>query len=251
MLPLLALHCGDYPFWCSASSSCLLGWKWGQCRLAKSVAACHLCVSRLCLLFFFFFLNLFHLLRCLSSVPLTEQLLEFMHQLPAFANMTMSVRRELCAVMVFAVVERAGTIVLNDGEEVCDGVYSWTHKPPLVTRLAFNSVSGNLCVSLWEPKPFTPVDLFFFYLMFFFCSIKPERQTTLITRPLGNKSRHYLFSLSLVKTPHEIQWRQFAWLLLWCSQTIKSRLCLEGRITLVNVWSERIPGSLSVSLLSV
>uniref|UniRef100_H0V3A7 Rap guanine nucleotide exchange factor 2 n=1 Tax=Cavia porcellus TaxID=10141 RepID=H0V3A7_CAVPO len=47
-----------------------------------------------------------------------EQLLEFMHQLPAFANMTMSVRRELCAVMVFAVVERARTIVLNDGEEV-------------------------------------------------------------------------------------------------------------------------------------
>lgn len=47
-----------------------------------------------------------------------EQLLEFMHQLPAFANMTMSVRRELCAVMVFAVVERAGTVVLNDGEEV-------------------------------------------------------------------------------------------------------------------------------------
>lgn len=37
--------------------------------------------------------------------------------------MTMSVRRELCAVMVFAVVERAGTIVLNDGEEVCDGLY--------------------------------------------------------------------------------------------------------------------------------
>lgn len=43
-----------------------------------------------------------------------------MHQLPAFANMTMSVRRELCAVMVFAVVERAGTIVLNDGEEVSE-----------------------------------------------------------------------------------------------------------------------------------
>lgn len=37
--------------------------------------------------------------------------------------MTMSVRRELCAVMVFAVVERAGTIVLNDGEEVCKSVY--------------------------------------------------------------------------------------------------------------------------------
>lgn len=47
-----------------------------------------------------------------------------MHQLPAFANMTMSVRRELCAVMVFAVVERAGTIVLNDGEEVSTIVFN-------------------------------------------------------------------------------------------------------------------------------
>ncbi|CAB1456373.1 unnamed protein product [Pleuronectes platessa] len=51
---------------------------------------------------------------CLEKDPMDrtdddiEQLLEFMHQLPAFANMTMSVRRELCAVMVFAVVERAG-----------------------------------------------------------------------------------------------------------------------------------------------
>ncbi len=58
-------------------------------------------------------------LTLLVSHPVSsEQLLEFMHQLPAFANMTMSVRRELCAVMVFAVVERAGTVVLNDGEEV-------------------------------------------------------------------------------------------------------------------------------------
>uniref|UniRef100_A0A8C7ZS06 Rap guanine nucleotide exchange factor 2b n=1 Tax=Oryzias sinensis TaxID=183150 RepID=A0A8C7ZS06_9TELE len=63
---------------------------------------------------------------CLEKDPIDrtdddiEQLLEFMHQLPAFANMTMSVRKQLCAVMVFAVVERAGTIVLNDGEEfVC------------------------------------------------------------------------------------------------------------------------------------
>uniref|UniRef100_A0A673LR20 Rap guanine nucleotide exchange factor 2 n=1 Tax=Sinocyclocheilus rhinocerous TaxID=307959 RepID=A0A673LR20_9TELE len=61
---------------------------------------------------------------CLEKDPMDrtdddiEQLLEFMHQLPAFANMTMSVRRELCAVMVFAVVERAGTVVLNDGEEL-------------------------------------------------------------------------------------------------------------------------------------
>ncbi|XP_012922454.1 rap guanine nucleotide exchange factor 2 isoform X3 [Heterocephalus glaber] len=61
---------------------------------------------------------------CLEKDPVDrtdddiEQLLEFMHQLPAFANMTMSVRRELCAVMVFAVVERAGTTVLNGGEEL-------------------------------------------------------------------------------------------------------------------------------------
>lgn len=41
-----------------------------------------------------------------------------MHQLPAFANMTMSVRRELCSVMIFEVVEQAGAIILEDGQEV-------------------------------------------------------------------------------------------------------------------------------------
>lgn len=41
-----------------------------------------------------------------------------MHQLPAFANMTMSVRRELCSVMVFEVVEQAGTVILHDKQEV-------------------------------------------------------------------------------------------------------------------------------------
>ncbi|XP_068186686.1 rap guanine nucleotide exchange factor 6-like isoform X2 [Antennarius striatus] len=47
-----------------------------------------------------------------------EQLLEFMHQLPAFANMTMSVRRELCSVMVFEVVEQAATVVLHNRQEL-------------------------------------------------------------------------------------------------------------------------------------
>ncbi|KAL2095138.1 hypothetical protein ACEWY4_009857 [Coilia grayii] len=47
-----------------------------------------------------------------------EQLLEFMHQLPAFANMTMSVRRELCTVMVFEVVEQAATVILQDKQEL-------------------------------------------------------------------------------------------------------------------------------------
>lgn len=68
-----------------------------------------------------------------------------MHQLPAFANMTMSVRRELCAVMVFAVVERAGTIVLNDGEEV-SGCFD---------HLQSAGVSGTQtkpcsCLALWN-----------------------------------------------------------------------------------------------------
>ena len=47
-----------------------------------------------------------------------EILLEFTQHLRAFANMTLSVRRALCRVMVFAVVEKAGTIVMNDGEEL-------------------------------------------------------------------------------------------------------------------------------------
>lgn len=62
--------------------------------------------------------------ECLEKEPADktdddiEQLLEFMHQLPAFANMTMSVRRELCSVMVFEVVEQAGATILEDGQEL-------------------------------------------------------------------------------------------------------------------------------------
>ncbi|CAG0881920.1 unnamed protein product [Cyprideis torosa] len=47
-----------------------------------------------------------------------EILLDFTQQLRAFSNMTLAVRRALCSVMVFAVVERAGTVVMNDGEEL-------------------------------------------------------------------------------------------------------------------------------------
>ena len=36
----------------------------------------------------------------------------------AFANMTLATRRALCAVMVFAVVQKENTIVMNDGEEL-------------------------------------------------------------------------------------------------------------------------------------
>ncbi|XP_049283281.1 rap guanine nucleotide exchange factor 2 isoform X2 [Anopheles funestus] len=47
-----------------------------------------------------------------------EILLEFTQKLKAFTNMTFAVRRALCSVMVFAVVEKAGTVVMNDGEEL-------------------------------------------------------------------------------------------------------------------------------------
>ncbi|XP_067877876.1 rap guanine nucleotide exchange factor 2-like [Heterodontus francisci] len=46
-----------------------------------------------------------------------EQLLEFMQQLPAFSNLPISIKRELCTMMVFQVVNRAGNLILNIGEE--------------------------------------------------------------------------------------------------------------------------------------
>lgn len=61
--------------------------------------------------------------ECLEKDPTerTEEdieiLLEFTQHLKAFTNMTLTVRRALCTKMVFAVVEKAGTIVMNDGEE--------------------------------------------------------------------------------------------------------------------------------------
>jgi len=47
-----------------------------------------------------------------------EILMEFTHTLEAFADMTQAVRQKMCAVMVFAVVDKAGTIVMNDKEEL-------------------------------------------------------------------------------------------------------------------------------------
>ncbi|XP_055689936.1 rap guanine nucleotide exchange factor 2 isoform X2 [Lutzomyia longipalpis] len=47
-----------------------------------------------------------------------ETLLEFTQKLKAFTSLTLAVRRALCSVMVFAVVEKAGTMVMNDGEEL-------------------------------------------------------------------------------------------------------------------------------------
>lgn len=62
--------------------------------------------------------------ECLEKDPSdrTEEdvdiLLEFTQHLKAFTNMTMYVRRALVATMVFAVVEKAGTVVMTDGEEL-------------------------------------------------------------------------------------------------------------------------------------
>jgi Rap guanine nucleotide exchange factor 2 len=47
-----------------------------------------------------------------------DVLLEFTQHLKAFTNMTLSVRRALVATMVFAVVEKAGTVVMTEGEEL-------------------------------------------------------------------------------------------------------------------------------------
>ncbi|XP_075457300.1 rap guanine nucleotide exchange factor 6 isoform X3 [Ascaphus truei] len=87
--------------------------------------------------------------ECLEKEPADrtdddiEQLLEFMHQLPAFANMTMSVRRKLCSVMIFEVVEQAGAIILEDGKEldswyvILNGTVEITHS---------DGRSENLCM---------------------------------------------------------------------------------------------------------
>lgn len=45
-------------------------------------------------------------------------LMEFTQHLQAFNDLTMTVRRALCASMVFAVVEKSNTTVLSDGEEL-------------------------------------------------------------------------------------------------------------------------------------
>ncbi|XP_053297987.1 rap guanine nucleotide exchange factor 6 isoform X4 [Pleuronectes platessa] len=77
-----------------------------------------------------------------------EQLLKFMHQLPAFANMTMSVRRDLCSVMVFEVVEQAGTVVLHNKQEldlwyvILNGAVEISHPEARVETLCMGNSFG-------------------------------------------------------------------------------------------------------------
>ncbi|XP_024921579.1 rap guanine nucleotide exchange factor 6 isoform X3 [Cynoglossus semilaevis] len=92
--------------------------------------------------------------ECLEKDPVDrndddiEQLLEFMHQLPAFANMTMSVRRDLCSVMVFEVVEQAGTVILHDKQEldlwyvILNGAVEISHQEGRVEVLCMGNSFG-------------------------------------------------------------------------------------------------------------
>lgn len=60
--------------------------------------------------------------ECLEKEPneRTEDdihmLLDFMQHMPAFANLPVCLKRELCWKMVFAVVEKAYQVVMRDGE---------------------------------------------------------------------------------------------------------------------------------------
>ncbi|XP_045896590.1 rap guanine nucleotide exchange factor 6 isoform X9 [Micropterus dolomieu] len=92
--------------------------------------------------------------ECLEKEPADrndddiEQLLEFMHQLPAFANMTMSVRRDLCSVMVFEVVEQAGTVILHNKQEldlwyvILNGAVEISHPEGRVETLCMGNSFG-------------------------------------------------------------------------------------------------------------
>ncbi|VDP29169.1 unnamed protein product [Soboliphyme baturini] len=53
--------------------------------------------------------------RCCEDIHV---LLDFMQNMPAFANLPMCVRRELCCKMVFAIVDKAGTVVMKNGEQL-------------------------------------------------------------------------------------------------------------------------------------
>lgn len=61
---------------------------------------------------------------CLEKEPAerTENdihiLMDFMQHLPAFSKKSHNIKVEMCKVMVFAVVEKAGAVVMSDGEEM-------------------------------------------------------------------------------------------------------------------------------------
>jgi Rap guanine nucleotide exchange factor 2 len=62
--------------------------------------------------------------ECLEKEPMQRTsddihvLMEFMQQMPALASLPLSIKRQLCLKMVFAVVPEAGTVILHHGEKI-------------------------------------------------------------------------------------------------------------------------------------
>ena len=79
-----------------------------------------------------------------------EVLLGFTQNLKAFTNMTLTVRRALCSVLVFAVVEKAGTVVMNDGEELdswsvlINGIVEVEHPGGATDQIQYGDAFGIL-----------------------------------------------------------------------------------------------------------
>lgn len=57
-------------------------------------------------------------LSFLSSCNPIYFLQDFMQHMAAFASLPVSIKRQLCLKMVFAVVNEAGTIVMHNGERL-------------------------------------------------------------------------------------------------------------------------------------
>ena len=83
--------------------------------------------------------------------------------------MTMNVRQELCAVMVFAVVEKAGSTVMEDKEEVCQIYLKLVNKLRLncVKKIEFRAVfqiivERNYTIAISTPSNWLRISRQFF-----------------------------------------------------------------------------------------
>ena len=73
-------------------------------------------------------------------------------RLEAFKHFTMGVRRALCAVMVFAVVEKAGTVVMNDNEELDSSSVIINGEVQINTAAGINTHSLSHSQPAFQPK---------------------------------------------------------------------------------------------------
>lgn len=51
-----------------------------------------------------------------------------MEQMPALASLPLSIKRQLCLKMVFAIVPHAGTIIMQNGEKIDSWLVFKKHK---------------------------------------------------------------------------------------------------------------------------